>query len=484
MHGPVSASSRAGRAPEPSPLRAAPHAPGAGAPSSRSSGRSRPAAPARAAAPSDSAAPADPADLSADVVVVGAGPAGSSAAAHLAGLGLDVIVVDKNELGRDKVCGDGLTPSAVRELALMGVDTTGWQRNRGLRVIGGGHRLHLPWPEQPSLPSYGLARRRAELDRDLAQRAAAAGARLLTGVSVTAAVTGRTGRVIGVRARPTARAARPGIEAPCVISAHLVMDAGGVSARVATALGRAKDERRPLGVAVRTYFRSPRADDAWMESQLELWDGPAHRSPLLPGYGWLWPVGDGLVNVGLGSVSSRAATSKIDYRAVFSRWMDNVPPSWGFTPDNQVGRLGSAALPMAFNRKPHYADGLMLLGDAGGMVSPFNGEGIAQALMSGRLAAQAAAEAAVRSTSSGREQALAQYPAAMAAELGGYYTLGRVFVRLIEHPEVMRVCTRYGLARKHLMKLVSKVLSDGWERRGGDPIDRFLQILTRMVPSA
>ncbi|MBO3725454.1 geranylgeranyl reductase family protein [Actinomyces bowdenii] len=421
---------------------------------------------------------------SADVIVVGAGPAGCSAARHLATAGLDVLLLEKNELGRDKVCGDGLTPSAVRELVRLGVDTTGWQRNSGLRVIGGGHRLHFPWPEQASLPSYGMARPRALLDRDLAEHAAAAGARLLTGVTVTAPRTSRTGRITGVEAKPTPRLAYPGIEAPTTLTAPLVIDAGGVSARLATAVGRTKNERRPLGVAVRAYFRSPRADDAWMESHLELWDGPAGASTLLPGYGWIWSVGEGLVNVGLGSVSSRAATTRIDYKSVFAAWMRNVPQSWGLTPDNQVGRLASAALPMAFNRKPHYADGLMLLGDAGGMVSPFNGEGIAQALMSGRLAAEAAAQAAARSTASGREQALAQYPRALAAEMGGYYTLGRVFVSLIEHPEVMRLCTRHGLPRKHLMRIVSKLLSDGWERRGGDSIDHLIQLLTRMVPAA
>ncbi len=428
--------------------------------------------------------PAFAGDMSADVVVVGAGPAGASAAYHLAAQGLDVILAEKQELGRDKACGDGLTPSAVRELVRMGVDISDWRRNEGLRVIGGGRRLHIPWPEQVSLPSYGLARRRSDLDRDLAEHAANAGARLLTGVTVTGPVTNTAGRVVGVAARPTARFTYPGISSPTRLRAPVVIDAGGVSARLATAMGRDKNGRRPLGVAVRAYFRSPRAEDSWMESRLELWDGPANRSDLLPGYGWVWSVGDGLVNVGLGSVSSHPAAARVDYRAVFARWLASAPASWGFTPDNQVGPLASSALPMAFNRKPHYADGLMLLGDAGGMVSPFNGEGIAQALMSGRLAAEAAAQAAARSTAAGRERALAQYPAALEAEMGGYYTLGRIFVALIEHPEVMRACIRYGLGRKRLMKLVSKLLSDGWERRGGDATDHLIQLLTRMVPAA
>ena len=170
--------------------------------------------------------PARPEDLTADVVVVGAGPAGASAAYHMARLGLDVLLLEKNELGRDKVCGDGLTPSAVSELALMGVDTTGWQRNEGLRVIGGGHMLHVPWPERPSLPSYGMARRRSQLDRDLAEHAAAAGARLLTGVTVTGAVTTQAGRVTGVEVKPTARVENPGVESPATVSAPLVVDAG------------------------------------------------------------------------------------------------------------------------------------------------------------------------------------------------------------------------------------------------------------------
>jgi menaquinone-9 beta-reductase len=426
----------------------------------------------------------------ADVIVVGAGPAGASAAFHCAAAGLDVLLLEKATFPRDKICGDGLTPRAVAELVRMGVpirEQDGWIRNRGLRVIGGGHRLELPWPELSSYPSYGLARARTSFDQVLAEHARAGGAKLVEGTSVTAPVRDeRTGRVVGVRARPVAADGRRTVDAGDEVEyrAPVVIAADGVSARLATAVGRAKRDDRPMGVAVRTYFRTPRHDDPWMESHLELWDGPPGRSNLMPGYGWIFSLGDGTANVGLGSVSSTAAATKVDYKDLFARWMANAPREWEFTPENQVAPVRGAALPMGFNRGPLYADGLLLAGDAAGMVSPFNGEGIAYGLQAGRVAADAIAQGLARGSAAGRERALATYQQRMKDDLGGYYTLGRVFVRLIEHPQVMHLCTRYGLPRPLLMKFVLKLLSDCYEPRGGDLVDRVIAALARLAPDA
>ncbi|MBD8057443.1 geranylgeranyl reductase family protein [Cellulomonas sp. JH27-2] len=423
----------------------------------------------------------------ADVIVVGAGPTGASAAFHCASGGLDVLLLDKASFPRDKICGDGLTPRAVAELVRMGLPTReqdGWIRNKGLRVIGGGHRLELPWPEISSYPSYGLAKARMSFDHTLVEHARAAGAKVHERTSVTGPVRDeRTGRILGVAARPVDDAGKRAGD-DIVYRAPVVIAADGVSARLATGMGLKKRDDRPMGVAVRTYFRTPRHDDPWMESWLELWDGEPGRSNLMPGYGWIFSLGDGTANVGLGSVSSTAAATKVDYKALFAAWMKNAPAEWEFTEDNQLAPVRGAALPMGFNRGPLYGNGLMLAGDAAGMVSPFNGEGIAYGLQAGRVAADAIAQGLARGTVAGRERAFATYQRRMKDDLGGYYTLGRLFVRIIEHPEIMRICTRYGLPRPLLMKFVLKLLADCYEPRGGDVVDRTIAALARIAPAA
>ncbi|WP_152187532.1 geranylgeranyl reductase family protein [Georgenia satyanarayanai] len=423
----------------------------------------------------------------ADVIVVGAGPAGSATAHYLAQTGMDVLLLEKATFPRDKICGDGLTPRAVAELIRMGVPTPesdGWIRNWGLRTYGAGHRIEIPWPELAEMPSYGLARSRMNLDETLARHAVASGARLLEGVAVTGPVRHeRSGRILGVTTRSVdATGRRTGEERS--YRARIVVDAGGVSARLATTMGIEKNDNRPMGVAIRTYFRSPRHDDPMMESHLELWDGEPGRSNLMPGYGWIFALGDGTVNVGLGSLSSTATPTKLDYKGLFATWMRNAPAEWEFTPENQVGELRSAALPMAFNRKPHYSQGMLLVGDSGGMVSPFNGEGIAYAMQSGRIAADVVSQALARTTPYAMEKALRTYPAILADELGGYFTMGQVFARLIERPEVMRACVKYGLPRPVLMRFVMKLLSDGFDRRDGDWMDRLIAALSRAVPAS
>ena len=416
-------------------------------------------------------------DYDADAVIVGAGPGGSTTAYWLAQAGLDVIVLEKSSFPREKVCGDGLTPRAVKQLVAMGIETdpaNGWIANHGLRIIGGGMRIEVPWPDLASYPSYGLVRPRLDFDEVLARAAQKAGAQVHESTTVVDPIRDeRTGRVEGVLTKD-GRAVR----APVTIVAD------GNSSRFSLALGRERRLDRPMGVACRRYFRSPRHEDDWLESWLELWDGPPGRSRLLPGYGWIFGVGDGTSNVGLGILNTSEAFGRTDYRALLDHWLASLPVEWGYVEDNATGPTRGAALPMGFNRKPHYADGALLVGDAGGLVNPMNGEGIAYAMESGRLAAEVIAMALAEPEGRRRERVLEGYPAALEQTYGGYYTLGRMFVKAIGHPSVMKLAARHGLPHPTLMRFCLKLLANLAEPRGGDAMDRVISGLTRLTPAA
>jgi geranylgeranyl reductase family protein len=421
------------------------------------------------------------ADRDADVIVVGAGPGGSATAYHLANAGLDVLLLEKTAFPREKVCGDGLTPRAVKELLAMGVDISpeaGWLQNRGLRIIGGGMRLQLPWPELAAYPDYGLTRTRADFDEILARQAEKVGVRLKERTPVTGPVLDdRTGRLIGVTAKEDG--------AEVAYRAPLVIAADGNSSRLSLAMGLSKRDDRPMGVAVRTYYESPRHDDDWLESWLELWtEDDVRGRTLLPGYGWIFGLGDGTCNVGLGILNTSKSFGNVDYKDVLRRWLAHTPEEWGFREPNRTGPVRGAALPMGFNRTPHYTRGLMLVGDAGGMVNPFNGEGIAYAMEAGRLAAEIAAQALGRPEGSQREQALTRYPHVMKQQLGGYYTVGRYFVKAIGHPAVMKALTKHGLPHPTLMRFTLKLMANLTDTRGGDSMDRLINALNRIAPAA
>lgn len=415
---------------------------------------------------------------SADVIIVGAGPGGSTTAAYLARAGVDVLVLEKSHFPREKVCGDGLTPRASRELIKLGIDTSaeaGWLRNKGLRIYGGRvEPFEMPWPELDDFPNYGLVRPRADFDQLLAEHARAAGATILEGVTVTEPILDAAGRITGVLAKDGTTYRAP-----------LVVAADGNSSRLSVAMGLTKRDDRPMGVAVRTYYTSPRHTDDWLESWLELWDGTPGKSNLLPGYGWIFGMGDGTCNVGLGMLNTSAAFGKTDYKGLLKSWLDNTPEEWQFRDEFRTTEVRGAALPMGFNRQPAYANGLLLVGDAGGMVNPFNGEGISYAMESGRYAADHITDALARGLGTlSAERALEAYPRTLKQQWGGYFRLGGIFVKLIGDPRIMRLATTYGLPHPMLMRLVHKMLANLTDHPGHDAYDRIINSLTKVAPSA
>jgi menaquinone-9 beta-reductase len=404
-----------------------------------------------------------------DAVVIGGGPGGSATAFHLARGGARVCLVEKQTYPRDKVCGDGLTPRAVRALDHMGLreEYQSWSRSAGLKVHGGGHVIELPWPELEDYPSFGLARPRTDLDQLLARTAEKAGAELREATEAVEPLV-EQGVVKGAVVR------RQG-EDPVDLRAEVVVAADGASSRFAQALGLRRDEQRPIGVAIRQYYRTGRDTDPWIDSYLGLWRG----DHLLPGYGWVFPLADGTVNVGCGLLNTSEGFRNTNYRDLLKEWLPTVGPEWGFSSDDAVAKPRSAPLPMGASRHPPLHRGVLFVGDAAGLVNPFNGEGIDYAMESGELAA----ETGLAVLESGDRSRLLAYPAAVDQRFGSYFSVGRLFVRLIGDPRVMKACARYGLPRPTLMKLVLKLMANLYEPARGDITDWVARAVVRLAPS-
>jgi geranylgeranyl reductase family protein len=389
-----------------------------------------------------------------DVLVVGAGPSGSAAAYWLATAGHRVLVVDKKRFPRDKTCGDGLTPRAVRQLHDMGLadPLSEFQRFDGLRSIGHGITLELAWPDHPDFPPYGYVVRRSELDDMVAQRAVKAGATLWAATEaieplVEAPSPGATPVVAGavVKNKDT------GVTQE--VRARYVIVADGANSRFGRALGTSRNRTYPLGMAIRGYFTSPLHDDPWIESHLDIRDRDGNH---LPGYGWIFPVGDGTVNVGVGLLSTFTGWKDVNTSHLMDAFCATAPERWGISPATATCAPTGGKLPTGGSVMPRVGPTHLVVGDAAGSVNPFNGEGISLAYETGRLAADAVDLALV----TGDPHALETYSERLEEVYGLYFKVARTFVRAIGNPAVMRELTRIGFRSRSLMEWVLRIMAN------------------------
>ncbi|MET0699022.1 MAG: menaquinone reductase [Mycobacterium sp.] len=308
-----------------------------------------------------------------DVVVVGAGPAGSAAAAWAARAGRDVVVIDSAAFPRDKACGDGLTPRAVAELQLLGLGP--WLdehiRHRGLRMTGFGASVEVEWPG-PSFPATGSAVPRTELDDRIRKVAEESGATMRLGVKAVGVEHDSEGRVSAVLLADGAR----------VICRSLIV-ADGARSTLGRELGRQWHQETVYGVAARAYIASPRSDEPWISSDLEL---RSVDGDVLPGYGWIFPLGNGEVNIGVGALATAKRPADAALRPLIRHYTDLRRAAWGF--EGEPRAISSALLPMGGAVSGVAGPNWMLIGDAAACVNPLNGEGIDYGLETGRLAAE------------------------------------------------------------------------------------------------
>ncbi|HEX7097313.1 MAG TPA: geranylgeranyl reductase family protein [Acidimicrobiales bacterium] len=383
-----------------------------------------------------------------DLLVIGAGPAGSAAAYWAAEHGLDVVLVERKRFPREKTCGDGLTPRAVKQLHDMGLADRleRYHRIKGLRAIAHGKTLELHWPSHPAYPSYGYVVRRSELDTFVAENAVRRGAVLLQQTDAIAPIL-RNGLVVGatVKARDS--------DVPEEIHARYVIVADGANSRFGRALGTSRDRTYPQGMAIRGYFESPRHDDPWIESALDVRD---RSGATLPGYGWIFPVGDGTVNVGIGLLSTFRDWKSVNTSHLIREFAATLPAHWQIDPDAPVAPPTGGRLPMAGSVGPKVGPNWLVVGDAAGSVNPFNGEGIDYAYETGRLAATLVAEALV--TRNGL--AIQRYPQILDDEFRLYFKVARLFAKVIGNPTLIRELTRVGMQSHTLMEWALRIMAN------------------------
>ncbi|MGY2700479.1 geranylgeranyl reductase family protein [Nocardioides sp. HB32] len=376
-----------------------------------------------------------------DVLVVGAGPAGSAAAAWAARSGADVVLADAASFPRDKTCGDGLTPRAIGELQRLGLED--WLRahtvNRGLRAHGFGQTLLLPWPGPgeagTGLPDWGSAVARTELDDHLRTTAIKSGATAIDGH-----------RAVDVRRdgdRVSAVVFRTA-DGPVEIGCRRLVVADGVRSPLGKVLGREWHRETVYGVAGRSYVASAMSDDPWISSHLELRgpDGPQGKGRVLSGYGWIFPLGTGEVNIGVGTLATAKRPADVAIKPLMAYYADERREDFQLSGDLRMPT--SALLPMGGAVSNVAGPNWALIGDAAACVNPLNGEGIDYGLETGRLLAEVL---------DGHADLSAVWPALLRDHYGESFSIARRLAGLVTVPRLLPTLGPAGMRSDWLMTL-------------------------------
>jgi geranylgeranyl reductase family protein len=414
-----------------------------------------------------------------DLLIIGAGPAGACAAYWAARAGLDVVAIDRAAFPRDKTCGDLIGPRAVAQLDDMGLGArlTDHHRITKLRAVAHGKATELDWPSHQRFPGYGYTVRRRDLDALVANRASDAGADVRFGVEAVRPVFDN-GILAGAAVRSLGDDATVISGSDAEIRARYLVIADGAGSPFGRDLGTWRNRAYPQGVAIRGYYESPSHDSTVAESVFDVRD---HLDTHVPGYGWIFPVGDGTVNVGIGLLSTFRDYTSVDTTALLESFANNVAGRWDIDPASPVVAPSGGRLPMAGSVGPKVGPTFIVVGDAAGTVNPFNGEGVDYAYETGRKAT----ELVIQALGTDNGLVLQRYNTWLETEFGAYFKVARLFARVVGNPQMARGVTRVAMqsdtALEWSMRIMTNLLRD---TDGGPPEALFsaLERLSRMVP--
>ena len=404
--------------------------------------------------------------------MVGGGPAGSAAAYWLARDGHEVTLVEKKEYPRDKTCGDALTPRAILQLQQMDFDfdVGSFHKVIGLRSYAGDDlMIEMSWPDHSRFPNWGGVIRRRDLDEQVARLAQKEGVQVLERTTATPVIED------GVLTSVTLSNG----DGTDKVAPNVTVIADGSMNRFGRELGTARRKDYPMGMAARGYYSSPKSEDPFLESQLDLRDS---SGATMPGYGWVFPLGDGTINVGVGLLSTFKRWKHVNTTHMMNDYVATAPDHWELSPEAQLTKPLGGKLTMSFSKGPLVGANWITIGDAAGAINPWNGEGISYAYETGRLAAEYVGTA----VGSGEMGVLKRYPQRLEDEYGLYYKMSRMFVKLIGYPSVMRTVAHTGLRSRPLMEWTLKIMAnllDEDEKQIGEWAYDSLAAVVRTLPT-
>jgi geranylgeranyl reductase family protein len=366
-----------------------------------------------------------------DVAIIGGGPGGSATAIAAARAGLRVLLCEKAPYGRDKVCGDGLTPRAIAALNDLQIDHSVAHRIDGLRMIAGKKQRELAWPTTTRFPNHGGVWPRHRFDNHLLDVAISSGAEVRFECEALPII--EDGRAVGI------------IAAGQEIRASLVVLATGAQGAAAKMLGAVRDPNETFGLAIRAYVPSPRHAERHLEACLSLRD--EHGTPV-PGYGWMFPAGDGTVNIGVGALSTMKGFKKLNLNTLLDQYFSLVKEPWSL--GDYIDKPRAWRLPMSCVRR--HGPGWVAIGDAAGFVNPMNGEGIDYALESGMLAIECFVH--------NPETASADYDRLVGERFDAFLRTGRRFSFIIGHPWLLRPGLRVAVGTQSAADITLAVMGN------------------------
>jgi geranylgeranyl reductase family protein len=375
-----------------------------------------------------------------DLVVVGAGPGGSATAYYAARAGLETLLLDRQEFPRDKPCGDGLMPHAASEISLMGLGDWLDEPHHGV-FTGFSIYTRTAYLRQGVPPSLngprGYVVRREETDAKLLERAISAGAEFRAGVRATGLLRSPAGDATGVAAQNGGEDLR--LQAPVVVAADGVGGFAGSGMKA-----------HQNSVARRRYYRGvngPNREDLHVFITRDMNESGA-------GYGWVFYLGDGRANVGAGVSTRTLARTGRNLKDFFDRFLEEPQMAGWLEGAEPEGPAKSWSLKMGMWGARRYAQGLMMVGDAGSLVHPISGEGVGYAIESGRLAAAWAHEAHARRDFSA--SVLSGYERQLRRQRAREHFAGHALVNLVPNLGILeplfKACEKDPEARRALVE--------------------------------